>query len=138
MHKFCNLRIDGSISTAVLQVEDAQDAVDAIQGDDYSEPEYMQLLTEAIKKRGLSHVITINNERFSAVCKRIGIHQTNQRLYYQWLREVFKYGHEKVPRPTKEEQNAETVPYWFVDPFGTAKKSSKEFPAGVPFPIPSA
>ena len=138
MHKFCNLRIDGSVSTAVLQIEDAQDAVDAIQGDDYSEPEYMQLLTEAIKKRGLSHVVTINNERFGAICKRIGIHQTNQRLYYQWLREVFKYGHEKVPRPTKKEQNAETVPYWFVDPFGNAKKSSKEFPAGVPFPIPDA
>jgi hypothetical protein len=37
-------------------------------------------------------------------------------------------GHEKVPRPTKKEQNAEAVLYWFVDPFGTAKKSSKEFP----------
>jgi hypothetical protein len=34
MHKFCNLRVDGSISTAVLQVEDAQDAADAVQGDD--------------------------------------------------------------------------------------------------------
>ena len=76
MHKFCNLRIDGSISTAVLQVEDAQDAADAVQGDDYSEAEYMELLTEAIKKRGLSHVITINSERFGAVCKGIGIHQT--------------------------------------------------------------
>ena len=47
-------------------------------------------------------------------------------------------GHKKVPRPTKKEQNAEAVPYWFVDPFGTAKKSSKEFPAGVPFPVPDA
>ena len=38
--------------------KDAQDAVDAVQGDDYSEAEYMQLLAEAIKKRGLSHVVT--------------------------------------------------------------------------------
>jgi hypothetical protein len=37
-------------------------------------------------------VITTNNERFSGICKRIGIHQTKQRLYYQWLRGEFKYG----------------------------------------------
>eukprot|EP01046_Picozoa_sp_COSAG06_P001525 COSAG06_NODE_50_length_28525_cov_88.227010_23_plen_205_part_00 len=78
---------------------------------------------KAITRRHLRYRV---DERFGAVCKRIGIHQTKQRLYYQWLRDVFKYGHEKVPRPTKEEQNAETVPYWFVDPFGTAKKSSTQ------------
>jgi hypothetical protein len=31
-----------------------------------------------------------DKERFSNICKRIGIHQTEQRLYYQWLQEEFK------------------------------------------------
>ena len=41
------------------QVEDAHDAADAVQGDDYSEAEYMQLLTEAIKNDDREKELTV-------------------------------------------------------------------------------
>ena len=73
------------------------------------------------------------NDLFADICNQAGIDKEMRRGYYEWLRDIYHYGHGRQhTRAAKSVPPAPELPLPFVDPFGNAKKSRKQFLAGVP------
>ena len=75
---------------------------------------------------------TFDNEQFKGMCSRIHIDAAEHRLYYDWLRETHNIGHS---HKRCDDSTAAQTGFYFVNPFGKAKKA--RFKAGLKFPLPT-
>ena len=75
-----------------------------------------------------SVIISVANESFRELCRRIPGLGNNETSYYTFLQNQHNYGHERITGPG----------YTFADPFNKRTSSaSRQLPPGIPFPIPS-
>ena len=122
MTKYCILKMDGEEVTFPVQHSVREQKID--QDDEQDAP-----AKKCLCGCDATVVLTTRNETYFDLIKRIPfVGEKSAKDYYKYLEERHNYGHHR-------DQNRDG--YYFNDPFNKkSKKSTRQLPADVPFPIP--